>query len=329
MTDQEYFDAVQRNQVLLESVKRKQNEDDTNWLLPLILAAFVDTVNGFGETDLGSVSTTKLNKGIRSIQGEISELREAFKERYFDFAESVSIDQYKAFKSFNDGTTEEEDDSSLIPILFMEKPTFSGDTSTALLAAWFSGVSLSVSRILKKAKNESIPTQEVIKTFRGTRPNAYKDGLLGGKLKRGLTSTLNTITQHAAVVGALQAITSDRYRWVSVLDSRTSVICRSLSNRVFQKGKGPLPPAHANCRSTIAPYTGGSIEEPDYYTWLSRQPNSFQDIVLGKKRAELFRSKDMTVSRFKDLQLDKNFKPLTLKEMRAKAPYAFVKQPGR
>lgn len=41
--------------------------------------------------------------------------------------------------------------------------------------------------------------------------------------------------------------------WVSKLDSHTTPICRELDDKVFKIGEGPRPPAHYNCRSTIAP----------------------------------------------------------------------------
>lgn len=44
-----------------------------------------------------------------------------------------------------------------------------------------------------------------------------------------------------------------QYQWVSTISDRTSDICMSLNGQVFQIGKGPKPPAHINCRSTILP----------------------------------------------------------------------------
>ena len=43
-----------------------------------------------------------------------------------------------------------------------------------------------------------------------------------------------------------------KYRWLATLDQRTSPICRSLDQQVFEYGKGPTPanPPHFNCRST-------------------------------------------------------------------------------
>lgn len=44
-----------------------------------------------------------------------------------------------------------------------------------------------------------------------------------------------------------------RELYVAVLDSRTTVICRSLNGKVFTVGSGPYPPLHWNCRSTRVP----------------------------------------------------------------------------
>lgn len=46
-------------------------------------------------------------------------------------------------------------------------------------------------------------------------------------------------------------------------------------------------------------------------------------MALGVKRAELFRSGAITQAKFKALQLDKNFEPLTLKEMAKLEPVVF------
>lgn len=136
------------------------------------------------------------------------------------------------------------------------------------------------------------------------------------------------------------------YRWVSILDSKTSQICRSLDGQVFAFGQGPLPPAHVNCRSTIiaemrgrwlkreptgrfakrdertsasGPVDGGVT----YYEWLKTQPDAFQDDALGKARAALFRKGGMSAETFAKLNLGRNFQPLTLDQMRKLKPNAF------
>jgi hypothetical protein len=61
----------------------------------------------------------------------------------------------------------------------------------------------------------------------------------------------------------------------------------------------------------------------DYYDWLKDQPPEFQDQALGPKRAKLFREGGLSADKFAELQLDRNFEPLTLAEMRALEPEAF------
>ena len=96
-----------------------------------------------------------------------------------------------------------------------------------------------------------------------------------------------------------------KYRYIATLDSRTSAICRSLDGRLFPYDKGPQPPQHFNCRSTIiaeidydnlpfdAPPAatraaqGGPIkpgkdgEIKTYGDWLSKQPIKTRASVLG------------------------------------------------
>jgi SPP1 gp7 family putative phage head morphogenesis protein len=41
------------------------------------------------------------------------------------------------------------------------------------------------------------------------------------------------------------------YRWHSVLDMKTSAMCRARAGQVYETGKGPIPPGHWWCRSTV------------------------------------------------------------------------------
>lgn len=140
------------------------------------------------------------------------------------------------------------------------------------------------------------------------------------------------------------------YRWVSILDDGTTQICRSLDGQVFAFGKGPLPPAHVNCRSSIIAEMLGrwlrrgptgrfvkrderlatgakGVERVDggttYYEWLKTQPAAFQVDALGVTRAKLFREGGMSAATFAKLNLSRLFRPLTLDEMRRLKPNAF------
>lgn len=62
-----------------------------------------------------------------------------------------------------------------------------------------------------------------------------------------------------------------------------------------------------------------------YYDWLKQQPAAFQDKAIGPVRSKLFREGGLSIERFSELQLDRNFKPLTLLQMKALEPLAFVR----
>lgn len=137
-------------------------------------------------------------------------------------------------------------------------------------------------------------------------------------------------------------------RITATLDQKTSTICRSLDGQFFKLNKGPRPPFHIRCRTTTTaaldsrfkfldrdatrsardPETG-KVKKVDadttYYSWLKRQPASFQNSIIGESRGKLLRNGGISSERFAELQLGKSFEPLTLKEMRKLEPIAFEK----
>jgi hypothetical protein len=60
-----------------------------------------------------------------------------------------------------------------------------------------------------------------------------------------------------------------------------------------------------------------------YYEWLKTQPAAFQDEALGKTRGQLMRDGGLSAERFGRLNLGRDFRPMTLDEMRKKEPAAF------
>lgn len=186
--------------------------------------------------------------------------------------------------------------------------------------------------------------QQIINRIRGTKALKYSDGLLA-ITRRNAEAVVRTGIQHVANVARMETWKTNSdvvtgYRWVSTLDGRTSAQCKSLDGRVFKMGRGPVPPAHIRCRSTTAAELDaryafldegatraskdGYVDaEQTYYSWLKGQPQEFQNIALGPERAKLFREGGLSAERFAELQLDRQFKPLTLEQMKALEPEAF------
>lgn len=128
----------------------------------------------------------------------------------------------------------------------------------------------------------------------------------------------------------------EKYEWVSTLDSRTSTICRSRDGQKYQIGKGPLPPAHANCRSSAAPVISEEFDFLDagakraargadggqqvdasttYYEFLKQQPAWFQDAAIGPVRGKIFRNSGISPEEFRSISIDGFGNPLTLDQM--------------
>ena len=122
---------------------------------------------------------------------------------------------------------------------------------------------------------------------------------------------------------------------ISVLDTKTSVICGARSGLVWDLDKNPvehqvsyaIPPLHPNCRSYLKLLTkswrelGLDEDEIDeeqdnltYEEWLKGKSRVEQDQVLGKGKADLWRNGVIT---FSDM-LDQSGRPLTLSDLRAK-----------
>lgn len=141
------------------------------------------------------------------------------------------------------------------------------------------------------------------------------------------------------------------FRQVSTLDSHTTLICVSYSGKewdlerkpighnlpfVSPKGSATGCPRHFNCRSIMAPRTktfkelgldvpefrastkaasGGPISSKlDFDDYLKRKGPAFTDELLGKGRADLWRSGTISLSQL----LDQSGRPLTLAQLRAK-----------
>lgn len=128
----------------------------------------------------------------------------------------------------------------------------------------------------------------------------------------------------------------EKYEWVSTLDSRTSTVCRARDSQQWEIGKGPLPPAHPNCRSSTAPVISEEFDFLDvgakraargadggtqvdasttYYDFLKKQPAWFQDEALGPTRGKIFRNAGISPDEFRAISVDGFGRPLTLQQM--------------
>ncbi|STY93207.1 hypothetical protein [Moraxella bovis] len=194
-------------------------------------------------------------------------------------------------------------------------------------------------RAIRLAHSEGLTNDKLVQLIRGSRANRYQDGILrtttrnAHAIARTGTAIVASEAKQAFIRDNLDIIKGIRVN--ATLDSRTSPICRHLDHQFMPTHKAKYPPYHFNCRSSFEiVFDGyespknrasefGVTENVSYYEWLKKQTPDYQDEVLGKARGKLFRDGGMSAEKFKSLQLDKNFTPLTLEQMRELEPLAF------
>jgi SPP1 gp7 family putative phage head morphogenesis protein len=206
-----------------------------------------------------------------------------------------------------------------------------------------------VTGAIRRGVFEGQTNSQIVQAIRGTAARRYADGLLD-VTHRHARAVVQTAVSHASAQARLETFKGNGdivrgIEWLSTLDSRTCKVCGALDLKVFPVDKGPRPPLHPNCRCTITaqlaekfaafnrrtvrPSVGpaGAVQASagvPYFAWLRQQPAAFQDAAIGPTRAQLLRDGGLTADRFAQLQLDKNFEPMTLDEMRLLEPLAFI-----
>lgn len=181
---------------------------------------------------------------------------------------------------------------------------------------------------------QGLTTRQIVKNVVGA-------GGLADVSQRNAATVVRTALNHVSTQAREQTYQKnsdiiEKYEWVSTLDSRTSTICRSRDGQKWEIGKGPLPPAHPNCRSTTAPVISADFDFLDvgakraargaeggtqvdasttYYDFLRQQPAWFQDEALGPVRGKIFRNSGISPEEFRSISVDGFGRPLTLTQM--------------
>ena len=224
----------------------------------------------------------------------------------------------------------------------------------ALLEPWMQGWTddsiAYVNGVIQQGYYQGKNTAEIVRSLRGTAKMRGQDGTLA-QIDRANTVLVRTAVQHSAQVARETFFRANDdivlgLEWVSTLDSRVTIQCASLDGKRFPLDSGPRPPLHPQCRSTTIAVLDPAFDILDegatraskgadggeqvsagqnYYEWLKTQPAEFQDVALGPTRGELFRKGGLSAERFAELNLGKNFEPLTLEQMKALEPVAFAR----
>lgn len=343
-----------RLQVLLERIKAGEDRRIDAFLREeaRLLSAELKRAN------LSPGRTARVEALLDLVRGALQDLHGRrlgeLRERIGELAEVMADTEAKTLAAALGGWETATPAASVIQAAVFTAPlSVRGAGGGMLLDAFLKGAAdADVERVtgaIRRGYFEGRTTEQVVRDVIGTKAGNYRDGILDMS-RRNARTVVHTGLQHVANTARVETMKAnedivDGYRWVSTLDGRTSETCRSLDGKQFDIGKGPVPPAHPNCRSTTVPVLkswrelGIDIDEIPpgqrasqdgpvsstltYYEWLKRQPASFVEEALGTTRAALFLRGGLDADEFARLQLNRNFEPLTLAELREKAPKVF------
>ena len=344
------FDAESRHQHYLERFKT----GEVNSLLP-----FLKRVEESLILQLSKAKTYRSQVRIKKILATIQSDTTLILEEYTDQLSLDLVDVGTAEADFTVGTLAQSQDLDFVTpsVTQITAAANARPFNSMLLKDELKDFSKQQAKFIRNnvalGFAEGQTNQQIIQSVVGSSELNFKDGSMQ-VTRNAARRMVRTSIQHTAAVAKSQVYADnddliDKYAWVSTLDSRTSPTCKARDGRVYEIDKGPLPPAHPNCRSTtIAVFdddikkvdgeeklnlTGGTRPmrnedggatvnvKNDYNSWLKRQSAGFQVDALGKSRAELFRKGGLSVDKF----VDRQDKPLTLAELRKTFPKAWEK----
>ena len=218
------------------------------------------------------------------------------------------------------------------PLSLGEKPV----DFVSLLDNWKESEVQRLTAGVKSGFVQGLTTRQIVKNVVGA-------GGLADVSERGATAIVRTAVNHVSTqakieVGKANEDIVSGYEIVITLDSRTSAICRNLPHgKVYEFGKGPMPPLHYNCRDTIVPKIeddflyfldegavraargadGGMQVDANtsYYDFMKSQPAWFQDEALGAIRGKIFRESGMSPEQFRAASIDGFNRPMTIQQM--------------
>lgn len=219
-----------------------------------------------------------------------------------------------------------------------------------LLASWAKGMEAGrmdrINQAVRLGMVQGEGTDKIVARIRGTKAARYEDGVLHIS-RRSAQAVVRTSVNHVSNVAAQTTWKENSHlvkgwQYLATLDSRTTVTCAGLSGQVFPIGEGPIPPRHVNCRSLSVAVTksfrelgvdkdelppgkrasmdGQVAGDTTFAKWLTMKGDAMQDTVLGKTRADLFRSGKLDLADF----IKNDGTVLTLDQLRKKYPDLLV-----
>jgi len=304
------LNSILRHQFYLEGLKAKKNSEYFATIARLNVALRRDLA--FADFDnLGDMTKRQLTELLATLKATAKTIFDAYLNDIIAWLEEYMHVDYELWK-FAFGMVEGVDPEDVEEAPEEEKLWASIGAMPMGANGYLWRIFLSANGILATNKITQLVTQhwankskkqELLDALLGTKDASLNDGLLALIARQGNAAS-NTVIQHinANTNAGIASKVFDKYQWISVLDNGTTEICRSRAWLIYEYGKGPVPPAHVGCRSSIVPVTGrGPLADmPSFQVWANAQSEEFKaDAFDGKVSPRYENSKPLTLEEFR------------------------------
>lgn len=289
------LDAVTRHQVFLEGVKAGQLREFQR-TLTAVAVDIRKTLAGLGIEQLDSLTKARLARLIRTLQEIAHKHYNGYVEGLLNWLKRFTrvnrTQTIRVFEKFAEPSRvsliREADSYPLAPFLYTKAQNAPLPANGILMTAFVTALAkTAVQQILNRVRQGWANRETVAQTtiaIVGTQASRFNDGLIArhSNLAR---AAIGTAVQHISSINAeaIARMLFEEYEWHSVIDNNTTDICRVRNGNRYRFGSGPLPPAHAGCRSSVVPVpaSGPSSAPAGFRTWAMSQPASLRRAMFG------------------------------------------------
>lgn len=297
-------DIIVRHQVYIEGLKLGTAKNFTVTAAELDKSIRAELAD-LKYSDLGELSRRKLAELLSTLKGIARRVFNAWLTRLIAFLEDFTQDDLElltgVFRSsglFGE-LPDDLDPEREFKAIWGLPMAATGMTALAFLNNFTASSVVRLDRAVTGSWAQHDSPAALARIIGGTREANYRDGLIS-RFSRESAAASDTVIQHISAQLIMKAAGVNQYEWVSVLDDKTTKICRGRDGKIYIVGKGPLPPAHIRCRSSVRPYIGAKSPDETFSQWGKRQPSSvIKDMFDGRVSSSYEGTRALTLAQFK------------------------------